>query len=51
MKEKQKYYKESSRPGSVSRIFKIYQQDQLNFEGKLPKYIKPEIQINKNKLK
>ena len=44
-------FTESTRPGTVSRIFEQHKKNQLNHDGTLPVYVIPVVPINKNKLK
>ena len=51
MPDSSKEWKESTRPGTVSKVFEYHKKNELTFEGKLPVYVVPEESSNKNKLK
>jgi hypothetical protein len=47
-KKKSTDFTESTRPGTVSKVFEQHKKTQLNYDGKLPVYIVPVIPINPN---
>jgi len=51
MPESTKEWKESTRPGTVSRVFEQHKKNQLNHDGKPFVFIVPVVPINPNILK
>ena len=51
MPESTQEWIESTRPGTVYKVFEQHKKNELSYEGKLPVYVVPEVKVNKNKLK
>ena len=51
MLESTKEYTESTRPGTIYKVFEQHKKNELNHNGQLPIYIKPVVPVNPNKLK